>query len=91
VCSSDLGDHLDRVVDRGVVEAGSAQRVDLLPADRRGPHRQLDREVAERARARVESRLPVVVGRVSRELVVGALCTEVVCMRNRSVVAVVLR
>ena len=51
--------------------------------------RQLDGVVAQGAHARLEVGLPVVVGRVSRELVVCALCTEVVCVRKRSVVTLV--
>jgi len=51
---------------------------------------ELHGEVAERALTRRELRLPVVVRGVSRKLVCGALGTEVVGVRARSVVAVLL-
>ncbi len=51
---------------------------------------QLDGEVAERALPGREFGLPVVVCGVSRDLVCGALGTEVVGVRARSVVAVLL-
>ena len=50
--------------------------------------RQLDREVAERTFPRRQVRLPVVVRDMSCELVFGALGTEVVGVRYRSVMAV---
>jgi hypothetical protein len=53
--------------------------------------RQLDREVAERAFPRRELRLSVVVSRVSRVLLFCALCTEVVGVRDRSVMAALRR
>lgn len=87
----EVGDHLDGVVDRRVREPVGAQPVDLSLSDGGRLERQVDREVAERPQARVEAGLPVVVRSVFRELVVCALCTEVVGMRPRSVVALVRR
>ena len=52
--------------------------------------RQLDREVAQRPLARREVGLPVVVLRMLCDLGVCALCTEVVGMCDRSVVAALL-
>jgi hypothetical protein len=51
--------------------------------------RHLDCEVAQGPFPRFEIGLPVVVGCMLGELVVGALGTEVVCVRANSVVAVV--
>lgn len=77
-------------MDRGVVPAVRAQDVGVGRADLgRGP-RQLDRVVAQGADGRCEVGLAVVVRGVPREPFVCALCTEVVCVGVRSVVAVVL-
>jgi hypothetical protein len=65
------------------------QRVCVLQPDRGREGRQLDGVVTESADARLEVGPAIVVGRVSRELVVCALCTEVVCVRKRSVAALV--
>lgn len=86
----EVGDDLNGVADRCVVEAVGAQRVDVGGVDLRREMRQPDREVAEGALSRREARLAVVVCRVLRELVVCALCTEVVGVCLRSVVAVLL-
>jgi hypothetical protein len=51
--------------------------------------RQPDGEVAERPHPRVEVGIPVVLSGVLRQLFGCALCTEVVCVRVNSVVAVV--
>ena len=56
-------------MDRDVVPAVRPQHVGVLQPDRRGGDRQLDGVVAQRTHARLEVGLPVVVGRVSRELV----------------------
>ena len=84
----EVADDLDGVRDGRIVEPLCAEQVDVRLVDLGGEMGQLDREVAERPLARRELRLPVVVLRVSCGLVVCALGTEVVCMRARSVVAV---
>jgi hypothetical protein len=76
-------------VDGAVGEAFGPERVDLRLPDRRGLVRQADGELAERVEPRLEARAAEVVRDMCGELVGGALGTEVVCMRNRSVVAVV--
>jgi hypothetical protein len=53
-------------VDARVGEPGLAQPVDSGVVDRGRLERQVDREVAEGAQPRVEPRLAIVVGRVSR-------------------------
>jgi hypothetical protein len=63
-----------------------AQRVDVRLVDSSRRVRELDREVAERPFPRGELGLPVVVYRVSRQLLVCALGTEVVGVRAGSVV-----
>ena len=85
----EVADHLDRIVDRGVVPPMGPERVRVLEPDRGRDRRQLDGVITERTNARLEIRLPIVVGRMLRQLVICALCTEVVCMRKRSVVALV--
>ncbi len=86
----EVGDHLDRVVDGGVIPAVRAQLVRVRRRDRRRLAGELDRVVAESANRAGQVGLPVVVRRVRRELLICALSTEVVCMRAYSVVAVVL-
>ena len=76
-------------MDRRIVEAGGAQRLHGVPAGRGWTESQLHGEVAERPGAPIEVGASVVVLRVARELFVCALCTEVVCMRARSVMALV--
>jgi hypothetical protein len=85
----EVADDLDGVRDRCVVEALCTERVDVGLVDLRREMRQLDREVAERTLARREVGPPVVVLRVLCDLVC-ALCTEVVCVCDRSVVAALL-
>jgi hypothetical protein len=68
----------------------SAQRSGILQADGSGGAGQLDGVVAERAQARLQVGLPVVVSGVVCQVPVCALGTEVVCVRLRSVVAVVV-
>ena len=85
----EVGDDLDRIVDRGVAPPLAAQARDVRLTDGRGPVRQEHGEVAERANPRLELRLPVVVGGVLRQLVCCALGTEVVGVRANSVMAVV--
>ena len=76
-------------MDRSVVPAVRSKRVGVLEPDGGGDRRQLDGVVTQRTHARLEIGLPVVVRRMSRQLLVCALCTEVVCMSKRSVVALV--
>jgi hypothetical protein len=76
-------------VDGGVSPAVRAEGVRVLSADGRGLERQLQREVAERADARLEIGDAKVVQRVLGQLVGCALGTEVVGVRASSVVAVV--
>jgi hypothetical protein len=76
-------------VDGDVAPAVRAQAVRVPAGDRRRLERQLEREVAERADARLEVGGSVVVQRVLGQLVGCALGTEVVGMRMSSVVAVV--
>ena len=85
----EVRDHLDRVVDRGVVPAVATELVGVGEADGRRRPGQLNRVIAERPNAWLELGLAVVVRRVERELVICGLSTEVVCVRERSVVAVV--
>ena len=82
----EVGDHLDRVVDRLVAEARGAQGLEVGRADRGGIARQRDGEVAERARPVRQVAAAVVVCRVDGP-VCCALGTEVVGVRARSVVA----
>jgi hypothetical protein len=86
----EVADDLDRVRDRRVVEAVRAEGVDLGLADLRGPMRELDREVAQGPLARRELGSAVVVLRVLRDIVCGALGTEVVGVSLRSVAAALL-
>ena len=86
----EVADHLDRVRDRGVVQPLRLEHVDVRLVHLRRAVRQLDREVAERTLARREVGLAVVVLRMLCDLVVCALCTEVVCVCDRSVVAALL-
>ncbi len=86
----EVADDLDGVRDRCVDEALCTERVDVGLVHLRREMRQLDREVAERTLARREVGLPVVVLRVLCDLMVCALCTEVVCVCDRSVVAALL-
>jgi hypothetical protein len=87
----EVRDHLNGVADRGVVEFVRPESIDVGTVHLRRQVRQLDGEVAECPLARAQVCVPVVVLRMSRELVVCALCTEVVCVRTRSVVAALLR
>ncbi len=66
----------------------STQTVDVRLVNRGRGVGQLDREVAQRALPWGELCLPVVMGDVLRELFCGALGTEVVGVRDRSVVTV---
>jgi hypothetical protein len=86
----EVGDDLDCVRDRRIVEVVDAQRVDVRRADLSSAVGQLDREVAEGALAGRQIGLLVVVLRVPRKLVVCALGTEVVRVGARSVVAALL-
>jgi hypothetical protein len=94
VCDScdvvEVAHDLDRVRDRGVVEALSAEHLDVALVDLGGIVRQLHGEVAQRPLARRERRQPVIVRCMLRDRVVCALGTEVVCMRDRSIVAALL-
>jgi hypothetical protein len=94
VCHSrhvvEVADHLDRVGDGRVVEAVRSKRVDVGLVDLSRTMGELDREVAERALARREVRLAIVVLCVLRGLLVCALGTEVVGVRDRSVVTALL-
>lgn len=56
----EVGDHLDRVADRLVAPAVTPQAVDVRLLDRRGPERQPDGEVTERAERWFERRSAVV-------------------------------
>lgn len=85
----EVRDDLDRVVDGGVAPAERAKGLRVLRGDGRRLERQLQREVAERADARLEIGGAIVVQRVLGQLVGCALGTEVVGMRASSVVAVV--
>jgi hypothetical protein len=67
-------------VDGDVVESDGAERVRLGAAGAGGLERELDRELAERARASVEVGLAEVVLGVGGEPLVCALGTEVVCV-----------
>jgi hypothetical protein len=67
-----------------------AQRVDVVLVDRRSEVRELRGELAERALARGQVGLAPVVGDVCCELCCGALGTEVVGVRPRSVVTFLL-
>ena len=78
-------------MDRRVVEAVRAKRIRVRRPDSRRLESELAGVIAERARALVEVRLAVVVLRVPRKLVWGALVTEVVGVRAPSVVALVRR
>ena len=64
-----------------------AERIDVTLVHLGSAVREFHREVTERPFARRQRRLAVVVRCVLCDLVCGALGTEVVCMRNRSVVA----
>jgi hypothetical protein len=66
------------------------EHVDVTGLDLGGRMGELDGEVAEGALARGEPRPAVVVLRMSRQLLVCALCPEVVCVRARSVMAALL-
>jgi hypothetical protein len=57
----EVPDHLDRVVNRLVVEAVGAQRLRVVGADGGRGERQLDRVVAQRTCARVEVGRAIVV------------------------------
>jgi len=85
----EVGDDLDGVVDGRVSPAELAQALHVVRLDGGRGVRDLHREVAERADARLEIGLPIVVRGVVCELVRGALGTEVVCVGADSVVAVV--
>src|SRR6185312_6703587 len=85
----EVGDHLERIVDRRVAPALRAHGIDVCAHDLRRLERHLDGEVAQAAHARLEVRLPVVVSGVLRQLVGCARGTEVVCVRANSVVAIV--
>jgi len=74
----EVGDDLDRVVDRGVIPPRVAHAGDVLLAYGGGLVRQEHGEIAECTDPGLELRLPVVVGGVLRELVCCALGTEVV-------------
>jgi hypothetical protein len=87
----EVRDHLDQVVDRRVVEAVRAERFRVSRPDGRRLESELARVVAERARALVEVSVAVVVLRVPRKLVCGALVTEVVGVRSPSVATLVYR
>ena len=87
----EVRDHLNRVVDRPIVEAVPPKDVGVVRADRRGGQGQLPRVVAEDAKPGLEVALAVVVLRVPCQLVWGALVTEVVGVRAPSVVALVRR
>jgi hypothetical protein len=77
----EVGDHLDRVVDRRVVEPDRAQPVGLPGTDRRGIEGEVSRVVTERTGASIEVGCEsVIVLRLMRKLFWGALCTEVVCV-----------
>jgi hypothetical protein len=76
-------------VDGRVAPAELAHALDVVRADGGWRVRDLDREVAQYADARLEVRLSIVVRGVLCELVRCALGTEVVCVRADSVVAVV--
>ena len=80
----EVGDHLDRVVDRPVVEPLEAQLVDRLGRVCGRRVRQREREVAERPFPRRQVRAAVVVRGVLGP-VCGALVTEVVGVRADSV------
>ena len=77
-------------MDRGIVPAVCPENAYIPGSDGCRSRGQLDGEVAQSAQTRLEICLPVVVCRVLRELLVCALCTEVVCVRDRSVVTVVV-
>ena len=76
-------------MDGGVAPAVRAKGLRVLRGDGRRLERQLQREVADRADARLEIGGAIVVQRVLGQLVGCALGTEVVGMRASSVVAVV--
>ncbi len=84
----EVGHDLDRVRDRGVVQPDRVKRVDVRLLDVGCRVGELDRELAQRPLARRQLGLPPVVRGVSCELSCGALGTEVVGVRLRSVVAV---
>jgi len=81
---------LDRIRDRGIIESVCAECVDVGLAHLGRELRELHGEVAERSFARRKVGLPVVMSDVFGELGWGALGTEVVGMRLRSVVAALL-
>lgn len=83
-------DDLNGVVDGRVRPPFGPQGLDLWPGVRGRAMGQLNREVTQRAHARLELGLAVVVRGVLRQLLCCALGTEVVCMCLNSVVAVVL-
>ena len=83
-------DHLDRIVDRGVIPAVRPKVVRVCGANRRWVTGELDGVVAERPHRRRQLGAPIVVRGVRRQLFVCALGTEVVCMSAYSVVAFVL-
>lgn len=88
----EVRDHLDGVVDRGIVETHGPQRVGLGRADLRRRDGERACVVTQRPGARVEiGSTSVVVFGVVGELAWGALGTEVVGMRAASVVALVGR
>ncbi len=78
-------------MDSDVAPAVRPQCLRVVAGDGRRLQGQPEREVAERADARLEAGRPVVVQRVLRQLVGCALGTEVVGVRVSSVVAVVRR
>ena len=86
----EVRDHLDRIVDGGVVPAVPAQLVGVGGSDAGRRAGELDRIVAQSADRGGEIGQAVVVRRLVGERLVCALCTEVVCVRADSVVAVVL-
>ena len=88
----EVGDHLDRVVDRGVVEPDRTEPVRLGRPHRGGVERQLSRVVAKRSGAHIEIGCePIIVFGVVGEFFWCALGTEVVGVRPSSVVAIVRR
>ena len=85
----EVADHLHRDRDRRVVKAVATERLDVLFRDAARGEGELDRVVAQGAVGRVEFSLPIVMNQLLGQRMVPGLPTEVLCVRERSVIALV--